>query len=142
MPRKSATWETALLPRQGRHAVDFFSQSRNYPPSKGPKIHQCVDESPQQVPVQKEINSRPKTFQLRYMPVRVFIYIFFCLYFDLSHVLVAVFSPLTGLSPRGTSVLYTQQDSTCALTERAVACCSAPGLNSRGAESNADCCAG
>ena len=24
MPRKSATWETALLPPQGRHAVDFF----------------------------------------------------------------------------------------------------------------------
>ena len=24
MPRKSATWVTALLPPQGRHAVDFF----------------------------------------------------------------------------------------------------------------------
>ena len=24
MPRKSATWETALLPPQGRHAVEFF----------------------------------------------------------------------------------------------------------------------
>ena len=26
MPRKSATWETALLPLQGRHAVDFFAR--------------------------------------------------------------------------------------------------------------------
>ena len=26
MPRKSATWETTLLPPQGRHAVDFFAQ--------------------------------------------------------------------------------------------------------------------
>ena len=26
MPRKSATWETALLPPQGRHAVDFFAR--------------------------------------------------------------------------------------------------------------------
>ena len=26
MPRKSAPWETALLPPQGRHAVDFFRQ--------------------------------------------------------------------------------------------------------------------
>ena len=28
MPRKSATWETALLPRQGRHAVDFFARKK------------------------------------------------------------------------------------------------------------------
>ena len=27
MPRKSATWETDLLPPQGRHAVDFFARS-------------------------------------------------------------------------------------------------------------------
>ena len=27
MPRKSATWETALLPPQGRHAVDFFARN-------------------------------------------------------------------------------------------------------------------
>ena len=26
MPRKSATWETALLPPQGRHAVDLFAR--------------------------------------------------------------------------------------------------------------------
>ena len=26
MLRKSATWETALLPPQGRHAVDFFAR--------------------------------------------------------------------------------------------------------------------
>jgi hypothetical protein len=61
-------------------------------------------------------------------------YIFFCLYFDLSPLLVAVFSPLVGHSPRG-QACCTEQDSTCALTWRAVSSCSAPDLNSRGAES-------
>jgi len=86
-------------------------------------------------PCWRQKNSRRKTSQLRYKPVGIFIYIFFCLYFDLSSLLVAVFSPLIGHSPRGTSVRFTEQDSSCSLSELAVSRCSAPGLNSRGTES-------
>ena len=38
MPRKSATWETALLPHQGRHAVDFFARKiRRLRPRSNPR---------------------------------------------------------------------------------------------------------
>ena len=38
MPRKSATWETALLPPQGRHAVDFFARKiRGLRPGSNPR---------------------------------------------------------------------------------------------------------
>ena len=38
MPRKSATWETALLPPQGRHAVDFFARKiRRLRPRSNPR---------------------------------------------------------------------------------------------------------
>ena len=38
MPRKSATWETALLPPQGRHAVDFFARKiRRLRPGSNPR---------------------------------------------------------------------------------------------------------
>ena len=40
MPRKSATWETALLPPpQGSHAVDFFARkSRRLRPGSNPRF--------------------------------------------------------------------------------------------------------
>ena len=38
VPRKSATWETALLPPQGRHAVDFFARKiRRLRPGSNPR---------------------------------------------------------------------------------------------------------
>ena len=38
MPRKSATWETALLPPQGRYAVDFFARKiRRLRPGSNPR---------------------------------------------------------------------------------------------------------
>ena len=38
MPRKSATWETALLPPQERHAVDFFARKiRRLRPGSNPR---------------------------------------------------------------------------------------------------------
>jgi hypothetical protein len=88
------------------------------------------------VPLLKAINSRRKTLQLRYMPVRIFIYnIFFSVF-------ILTFSPYSSLSPvRWLASVHVgqaccaEQDSTSAPTERAVPSCRAPGLNSRGAES-------
>jgi hypothetical protein len=42
-------------------------------------------------------------------------YVFFCRSFDLSPLLLAIFAPLIGLSPRGTSVLHKARLYFCAL---------------------------